>query len=251
MAGFTRSAPEGLAELTPRSLTLGQPAADAVLVAGDTEYALAPLGRRGCAWLIDATVGVLLAAGFVKVAGGARDLATMWHLMAFKSVSGQAGRQLSAAMNPATASLSTLRPLLGLLAIVTVIVVVSLIYRVVTTALWGAGVGKFLLQLRIVVEQPAQPGLEVPGWARSWRRWMVPQAAGLIPLPATGLAAYAAAVRDSRRRGLHDRAAGTIVVDLRAPLSPRPKPAPDVSVEELSASGRPGSVTGTGPVSAW
>jgi uncharacterized RDD family membrane protein YckC len=183
-----------------------------------TRYALAPLGRRVCAWLLDAALGLLLAACFVKVAGGEHDVSTVWHLMAFKSVGGQTGRELSAAMNPTSPSLSVLKPLAGLLAILTVISAVMVAYRVVTTAKWGAGIGKSLLGLRIVVEHPTESGTDTPGWARSWKRWAVPLAPGLIPLPATGLLAYLPAFRDDRRRGLHDRAAGTIVIDVRSPL---------------------------------
>jgi uncharacterized RDD family membrane protein YckC len=183
-------------------------------------HPLAPLGRRASAWLIDASLGALLALGFVKLAGGEQDVRTLWHAMAFKSVSGPAGHDLSAALNPATAGPSALAPIAGLLAILAVVTAGAVAYRVVTTAKWGAGIGKALLGLRVVVDAATPPDETVgtaPGWGRSWRRWAVPQVPGLIPLPATGLLAYATAVRDPRRRGLHDRAAGTIVIDIRTP----------------------------------
>jgi hypothetical protein len=41
----------------------------------------------------------------------------------------------------------------------------------------------------------------------------------------TGLLAYLPALRDGRRRGLHDRAAGTVVIDLRAPVQQLGEPA--------------------------
>jgi uncharacterized RDD family membrane protein YckC len=186
---------------------------------GDSGYALAPLGRRCAAWLFDAGIGAVLAACFVKVAGGESDLRTVWHLLAFKSVNGQAGHQLASAMNPTTANVSALGPIAGLLAILTVIAVVGVAYRVVSTAMWGAGFGKYLLGLRVVLDSPTADSTEVPGWGRSWKRWVVPQVPGLIPLPATGLLAYLPALRDARRRGLHDRAAGTIVVNVRSPLA--------------------------------
>jgi uncharacterized RDD family membrane protein YckC len=182
--------------------------------------AFAPLGRRVAAWLFDAGLGVLLAAGFVKVTGGEHDLSAIWHLLAFKSVGGQTGHDLSAAMNPTSPQLSVLRPIVGLLAILTVITLATVVYRVVTIAKWGAGPGKLLLGLRVVVDHPDEPAFEVPGWARSWKRWVVPLGPGLLPFPATGLLAYLPAFRDHRRRGLHDRAAGTIVVDVRT----RPEP---------------------------
>jgi uncharacterized RDD family membrane protein YckC len=193
----------------------------------DSGHVFAPLGRRVCAWLFDAGLGVLLAAGFVKVTGGEHDLSTIWHLLAFKSVGGQTGHDLSAAMNPTSPQLSVLKPILGLLVILTVITLATVAYRVVTIAKWGAGPGKVLLGLRVVVDHPDpadQAEAEAPGWARSWKRWAVPLAPGLLPLPATGLLAYLPAFRDHRRRGLHDRAAGTIVVDVRTrPAPPRPQ----------------------------
>jgi uncharacterized RDD family membrane protein YckC len=187
-----------------------------------TGYPLAPLGRRASAWLLDACLGVLLAAGFVKLAGGEHDVSTVWHLIAFKSVNGRAGRQLSAAMHPTVGNLGVLRPILGLLAILTVITAATVAYRVVTTAKWGAGLGKTLLGLKVVIDTPDHTGSATPGWARAWKRWAVPMAPGLIPLPATGLLAYAPALRDRHRRGLHDRAAGTIVIDVRSPLPSAP-----------------------------
>jgi uncharacterized RDD family membrane protein YckC len=193
----------------------------------EPSYALAPIRRRACAWLLDITLGGVLAFGFVDLTGGAHDLSTVWHLVAFKSVNGTSGHQLSAAMNPSAAHLSALKPLLGLLAIMAVIAAVGVAYRVVTTAKWGAGIGKTLLGLRVVVDDPDRAGLQAPGWARAWKRWLVPQAPGLLPLPATSLLAYLPAMRDPRRRGLHDRAAGTIVIDVRRqPAEPEPQSSP-------------------------
>jgi uncharacterized RDD family membrane protein YckC len=203
-------------------------------MSSDTRYALAPLGRRAGAWALDATLGVLLAACFVNATGGRRDLSTLGHLLAFKSVNGQAGRQLSAAMN-ASSGLSVLRPIAGLLAILTVITLSMVAYRVVTTAMWGAGLGKALFGLKIVVDTTGETGAETPSWARSWKRWAVPLGPGLIPLPATGLLAFAPALRDERRRGLHDRAAGTIVIDVRSPL-PDPAKATTQSAAVITGS---------------
>lgn len=190
-------------------------------VTGYDGHALAPLPRRVLAWILDALLGIGLAVCFAGLVGGAGDLGTLWHLMAFKSVNGTTGHQLSAAMQPG--QLGALRPILGLLAILTVIALAGVAYRVVTTALWGAGLGKSLFGLRIVVDQPSEGSPVVPGWSRSWKRWVVPQGPGLIPLPATGLIAYLPAFRDSRRRGLHDRAAGTVVIDVHTPAPATPQ----------------------------
>ena len=188
-------------------------------------YAVAPLGRRAAAWIFDTGIGVLLGAGLVMAAGGTGDLKVIAHLLTFKSVGGRTGRALAAAANPVSPQLSALKPIAGIVVLLTVITLATIAYRVSTTAKWGAGVGKALLGLRVVVDDPDRHRLDPPGWARSWRRWAVPQVPGLIPLPATGLLAYLPALRDERRRGLHDRAAGTIVVDVRAPRRPIDRPA--------------------------
>lgn len=221
--------------------------ADAQVVTTEAGYPLARLGRRAGAWLIDLSLGLVLAACFVKVAGGERDLSTLWHMFAFKSVNGTTGHDLSSAMNPATARLSALKPIAGLLAIIAIIALAGVAYRVVTTAKWGAGVGKTLLGLKVVLDTPDNSCAQPPGWARSWKRWAVPQAPGLIPLPATGLLAYLPALRDARRRGLHDRAAGTIVLDVRSPIAsvrPLPQqttsPNPDFYVTAAESSARAG-----------
>jgi uncharacterized RDD family membrane protein YckC len=169
-------------------------------------------------------LGGLLALGLALLAGGRSDVSTIWHLVAFKSANGQVGHDLSAAANPSSPDLAALKPLLGLLALLFVIVLAGITYRVVTTAIWGAGIGKMLLGLQIVVDSPTVTRGDIPDWGRSWRRWAVPQATGLIPLPATGIIAFLPAFRDSRRRGLHDRAAGTIVIDVRSPLPNAPAP---------------------------
>lgn len=177
---------------------------------------LAPLPRRTCAWVIDAALGCAAAVAFAAGAGGAADVRTLVHLVTFKSVNGRTGQQLSHALRLGQPDPAALRPLIGLLVILLVITVGAVAYRVGTTALWGAGIGKWLLGLRVVVDSGAGTTTAPPGWARSWRRWLVPQGTGLIPLPATGLIAYLPAFRDRRRRGLHDRAAGTLVVDVRS-----------------------------------
>lgn len=147
---------------------------------------------------------------------------TLVHLVTFKSVNGSDGHRLSMALTPGPQQLAALRSLSRLLLVMLAIAVGSVAYRVVTTARWGAGIGKYLLGLRVAVRTPDGLQLVRPGWSRAWRRWAVPQAPGLIPLPGTGLLAYLPAFRDPLRRGLHDRAAGTVVVDLAKPTGQRP-----------------------------
>ena len=78
---------------------------------------------------------------------------------------------------------------LCLLVIVAIICLAWVAYRVVTTAVWGAGLGKMAMGLRVVVDKP-DAATKAPGWGRAWRRWLVPQVVGLIPLPATGMIAF-------------------------------------------------------------
>ena len=173
------------------------------------------------AWLIDAALGVIACVVLARLAGGAAMVRTLVHLVTFKSVNGSQGHQLSTALKPGPDQLAALRSLTRLLLLLLAIGMGSVAYRVVTTAKWGAGIGKYLLGLRVAVRTPEGVQLLPPGWQRAWRRWAVPQVPGLIPLPGTGLLAYVPAFRDPLRRGLHDRAAGTVVVDLARPASRR------------------------------
>lgn len=177
----------------------------------------APLTLRVTAWLIDAALGLVVCLVLARVIGGAAMVRTLVHLVTFKSINGHEGHELSAALTPGPHQLDALRGLTRLFLVLLIIGTGSVTYRVVTTAHWGAGIGKYLLGLRIAVRTPTGVRLERPGWRRAWRRWAVPQAPGLIPLPGTGLLAYLPAFRDPLRRGLHDRAAGTVVVDLSRP----------------------------------
>jgi hypothetical protein len=197
-----------------RALSTGIAGADDRMVPDDPPLACAPLTLRSVAWLIDAALGVVVCAVLARMIGGPAMLRTLVHLVTFKSVNGPEGHELSAALTPGPHQLDALRGLTRLLVLLLVVGVGSVAYRVVTTAHWGAGIGKYLLGLRIAVRTPAGLQLERPGWRRAWRRWAVPQAPGLIPFPGTGLLAYVPAFRDPLRRGLHDRAAGTVVVDV-------------------------------------
>ena len=94
-------------------------------------------------------------------------------------------------------------------------------YRVTTTALWGSSVGRRIAGVRVV---DADDGRSPPGWAKSWGRWGIPQAFGLVPLPGIGGLAYLWAARDRHRRGLHDLAVGTVVIRARPPRTRRRHP---------------------------
>lgn len=84
------------------------------------------------------------------------------------------------------------------------------IYTVVPTALWGQTLGKIAVGTRVVAEQDGT----LPGWRRAALRWAVPGIAGRLPYIGlvVSFAVMASLLFDPRRRGLHDRLAGTIVV---------------------------------------
>ena len=84
------------------------------------------------------------------------------------------------------------------------------IYTIVPTAVWGQTLGKIAVGTRVVAEEDAS----VPGWRRSVLRWALPGVVGRLPYVGLGvsLAVMASLVWDPRRRGLHDRLAGTIVI---------------------------------------
>ena len=84
------------------------------------------------------------------------------------------------------------------------------VYTVVPTAVLGQTLGKIAVGSRVVVEADGT----LPGWRRSLVRWALPGLAGRLPVIGLGvsLAIMASLVWDPRRRGFHDRMAGTIVV---------------------------------------
>ena len=84
------------------------------------------------------------------------------------------------------------------------------IYTIVPTALWGQTLGKIAVGTRVVAEGDGS----LPGWRRSVLRWALPGAIGRLPYVGlwVGFAIMASLVWDPRRRGLHDRLAGTIVI---------------------------------------
>ncbi|MEO1065158.1 MAG: RDD family protein [Actinomycetota bacterium] len=97
-----------------------------------------------------------------------------------------------------------------LLVAVAVIVALVVAYQTVLIARRGATIGKAAAGVRVV---RADDG-SIPVWDRSLLRALVPQGAGAVPVIGLALvsAVYGAALFDRHRRGIHDLAAGTIVV---------------------------------------
>jgi len=83
-------------------------------------------------------------------------------------------------------------------------------YTIVPTAMWGQTLGKVAVGTRVVADSDGS----LPGWRRSTIRWAVPGLLGRLPYIGilVSLVVTASLVLDARRRGLHDKAADTIVV---------------------------------------
>ncbi|MHB1444751.1 MAG: RDD family protein [Acidimicrobiales bacterium] len=89
----------------------------------------------------------------------------------------------------------------------------ELAYELVLLAALGQTIGCLAVGVKVVRHEDA--GL--PGWGRAARRVATASLPALIPV--VGLfflvACYGWMFRDRRRQGLHDKAAGTIVIDVR------------------------------------
>lgn len=91
--------------------------------------------------------------------------------------------------------------------------VLSALYEVVPVALSGRTFGKVMLGLKVErIDGPSEP----VGFVRSFGRWLVPNAAIAIPVvgPLIYLGVVGIVAIDPRRQGLHDRLAGTVVLDV-------------------------------------
>ena len=87
------------------------------------------------------------------------------------------------------------------------------IYTIVPTAVLGQTPGKIAVGTRVVAEADGS----LPGWRRSVVRWALPGVAGRLPVVglAVSLVIIGSLLWDPRRRGLHDKLAGTVVVKVR------------------------------------
>lgn len=87
---------------------------------------------------------------------------------------------------------------------------VALVYQTVMIALLGRTVGKLALGTRVV---RATDGAR-PGWTEAIMRALVPLSLGAIPRVGVFLVVlvYSLAMWNPLRQGLHDKAAGTLVV---------------------------------------
>lgn len=86
----------------------------------------------------------------------------------------------------------------------------SLIYSTVAIAVWGTTIGKRIVGLKVVNRVDGGP----VSWTYASVRALVPTVVQLVPVVGPGLAivVYLRAVFHPLRQGLHDAAAGTVVV---------------------------------------
>ncbi len=99
----------------------------------------------------------------------------------------------------------------GQLLLVTVLWLgVSLFYNTAMIAIYGATIGKRVMKLMVVNREDGS----AVTWTYAAVRALIPTVAGLIPVIglAANLVVYLRAVFHPLRQGLHDAAAGTIVV---------------------------------------
>ena len=85
------------------------------------------------------------------------------------------------------------------------------LYYVILTGWRGETLGKMAAGTRVV---GATTGV-IPTWPAVTVRWAVVGIAGVLPIPFLSVLVYVFVLLDPRRRGLHDMAARTLVVDVR------------------------------------
>ncbi|MCH8129825.1 MAG: RDD family protein [Acidobacteria bacterium] len=89
---------------------------------------------------------------------------------------------------------------------------VAAAYYIGFTVSRGQTPGKMLIGTRVVMERTGQ----IPGFRPSAIRWVVPGFFAFLPgISVVAAVIYGWLVFDSRRRGLHDKAAKTVVVHAR------------------------------------
>ena len=94
------------------------------------------------------------------------------------------------------------------IAVVVLPLPLAFLYEVWPTAVSGQTIGKRLVGVKVVASGEGGP----PGWAGSSLRWLIPAVLSALSSGLFGLVAYLWCLWDADRQGLHDKAAGTIVV---------------------------------------
>lgn len=189
--------------------TVAPPRLPPILIPGSlVPVQLAEPWRRAVAWTLDVVPFVLAAYGLAVLVQGSRVQSALWPGVFTKNFDTKALGlpSISLTQPPTSAELWGLLLFTGAMLLVFGLWTA---YRVLPVWRTGRTFGKWLLGIAVV--DAADPRRH-PGLAAAFRRGLVPQGVGLVPIPLTGMAAYLWLLKDSRRQGLHDRAAGTLVV---------------------------------------
>ena len=158
--------------------------------------------RRIAAYLVDLAMFGAVAVPALWFTAGSQLRADLSELILLKNLSAEA-----LGLDPTAASVP-LRPALTVLVLLATCLGWAW-YRVQSSARWGASVGKYVFGLEVVDAETLEPGI---GRSRGIKRWAPSQALALIPVPGIGMVCYVTALFNPRQQGLHDRAAGTLVV---------------------------------------
>lgn len=189
--------------------TVAPPRLPPILVPGSlVPVQLAARWRRAVAGVVDATPFLLAALGLAVLIQGPRVGSALWPGVFTKKVDTRSlGLPDISPTQPVPAS--QLQALMVFSAVMLAVYGLWTAYRVILLSRYGRTGGKWLMGIAVV---DARDPRRNPSVGQAFRRGLVPQGAGLVPLPLTGFLPYLWIFRDARNQGLHDRAAGTLVV---------------------------------------
>ena len=201
---------DGYAVVVPTGApTVPPPSVAPILIRGSLiPVQLAQPWRRVVAWVVDVAPFVLLGMAAVVVVQGTTVRHGIEHALLTKDVDTKALGlpEVSLSQPPTGAQIVQLGALVGA---VLLVFAGWVAYRVLLVAFTGQTAGKWLLGIAVV---DATDPRRNPSIGQAFKRWLVPQGAGLVPLPMTGMAPYLWVLRDARNQGGHDLAARTLVV---------------------------------------
>lgn len=189
--------------------TVPPPRLPPILIPGSLiPVTLASPGRRALAGAIDAVPFLAVAFGLALALQGAHIAHAFGNALLLKNTDvktlGLPEPSLSRPLDGAE-----LWVLLRFTAAMLGVYVAWTAYRMVMLARFGATVGKLLVGVAVV---DADDPRRRPTLMQALRRCLVPQGVGLLPIPFSGTVTYLWVLTDSKRQGLHDRAANTLVV---------------------------------------
>jgi uncharacterized RDD family membrane protein YckC len=193
----------------PDAPTVAPPRLPPILVPGSmVPVQLAAPWRRAVATTVDAVPFLLLAYGLAVLIQGSRVGSALWPGVFTKNFDTKSLGLPDPSLTQPLA-FAQLEALLLFAGAMLAVYALWTAYRVVLVVRYGRTGGKWLLGIAVV---DANDPRRNPGAGQALRRSLVPQGAGLVPIPLTGFVPYLWIFKDARNQGLHDRAAGTLVV---------------------------------------